>query len=128
MAANDLEIVDDANRAHTHVGAGAETVLTIPTTNDKHFSCDLLVRVQGDGGPAQRQLFARTLMIQNDGGTVVADLSTDTSRDLDPNTTGYALSATVSGSNVLVQVAAAAAARSGARASGFKLEHAITGA
>jgi hypothetical protein len=95
---------------------------------DRHYALDLSVVVQGDGAPSQQQSFQRGLSIQNDSGTVVANLSTATDEDTDPNTTGYTISETVSGTDVLIQVAAALDAVSAGRAVGLSVEHAITGA
>lgn len=128
MAAEDTFEESFLDRAHIHTGAGAETVLTIGTVIDRHYALALVVRVQGDAGSGQRQSFQRGMQIINDGGTVQVDLSAATDEDNDPNTSGYALSATVSGSDVLVQVAAATDARSAARAVGLSFEHQVSGA
>ena len=127
MADGDLGSVQFIGQL-SHIGSSAETVLTIPTVTDRHMALEVVVMCQDDGDSSAFQMFRRSLIVQQDAGTPVVQLSSDTGADLDPNTTGYTVSVTTSGTNVLVQVTAVAGVRSAARAHGVFIEQGITGA
>jgi hypothetical protein len=125
MADLDTFAEDFIDKAHAHAGGTAETILTIPTVTDRHYH--LLVTVTCIRDDSQTAVgFTASLLCTNDAGTVGQALKIIDTHD--PSAEAYTLTATTSGTDVLLQLAAAAATVSSARAAGVSHEQDITGA
>lgn len=112
--------------AIAHAGVSATTILTIPTKTDRHYQLFITAKAQDDNSLGDRVGFIAEIEIVNDDGTVEANLNVIATND--PNTTGYTISETVSGTDVLIQITATADTVSAVAAVGTSFEQAIAGA